>query len=522
MSSRDGARRLAAVASTLAYTRAQDGWRRFAGEKAQGLFLRAISLEADLTWSTLAEEVADCVARGGENGVTVHLIELLVAGGRIDEAYGAWNEACRVIRYRLPATGPTDTIKVEYDETSADSLAALGYAIVARLNHCLIDERRAASAALALFASVAGPTFASTINFAAEHAQVSVLLAVLHAAYVYEPEPYDATRRCERALWSIAFGEYASARVLARRLLARAGLDVTIAPPRALTAAPPLDAERIERLSYYIGKGRIELVEAVWPDFGRAVAERLEVAIKGAELRDRMSSAFRHIRKHRKGSNVRLWLPNNEEMIRVLQTTAAAIPPVLFYDGVVDPGIEEEVGMILLEDLDLGVRSSLSRIVRPEHHPIPTQLPTIVVERGTRLIPNGDVAGWIVLAHHEQELVIGEGYDKPVEGRRQTWSGLQFADPTAGLEGRLPLGYGEPGVWLHPAPEDAAPAPFRGPAAGLEICADEWDTIELLAPHPVLVVAAHLRPASFAHGFVLVDPEGYPAVVARARGGSTC
>lgn len=513
---RHDARRLAAVASTLAYTRARDGWRRFAGEKAQGLFLRAISLDADLAWSTLAEEVADCVARGGENGVTVHLIELLVAGGRIDEAYGAWNEACRVIRYRLPATGPTDTIEVEYDETSADSLAALGYAIVARLNHCLVDERRAASAALALFVSVTGPTFASTINFAAEHAPVSVLLTVLHAAYLYEPEPYDATRRCERTLWSIAFGEYASARVLARRLLARAGLDVPIAPPRALPAAPPLDAERIERLSYYIGKRRIELVEAVWPDFGRAVAERLEVAIKSAELRDRMSSAFRHIRNDRKGSNVRLWLPNSEEMVCILQTTAATIPPVLFYDGVVDPGIEEEVGMILLEDLDLGVRSSLSRIVRPEHHPIPTQLPPIVVERGTRLVPNGDVAGWIILAHHEQELVIGEGYDKPVEGRRQTWSGLQFADQTAGLEGRLPLGYGEPGVWLHPAPEDAAPAPFRGPAAGLEICADEWDTIELLAPHPVLIVAAYLRPASFAHGLVLVDPEGYPAIVARS------
>ena len=94
---------------------------------------------------------------------------------------------------------------------------------------------------------------------------------------LYELEPYDVTRRCERTLWSIAFGEYAPARVLARRLLARTGLDVAIAPLRALPAAPPLEAERIERLSYYIGKGRIELVEAVWPDFGRAVAERLEV-----------------------------------------------------------------------------------------------------------------------------------------------------------------------------------------------------------------------------------------------------
>ncbi len=460
--------------------------------------------------------MADCVARGGENGVTVHLIELLVAGGRIDEAYGAWNEACRVIRYRLPATGPTDTMKVEYDETSADSFAALGYAIVARLNHCLVDERRASSAALALFVSVAGPTFASTINFAVEHAPVSVLLAVLHAAYVYEPEPYDATRLCENTLWSIAFGEYASARVLARRLLARAGLDVPIAPPRALPPAPPLNAERIEQLSSYIGERRIELVEALWPDFGRAVAERLEVAIKGAELRDRMSSAYRHIRSGRKGRDVRLWLPNIEVMVRVLQKTAAAIPPALASNGVVDPGIEDEVGMILLGDLDLGVRLSLSRIARPEHHPIPVELPPTVTERGVRLVPNGEFAGWVILAHYEQELVVGEGYDKPVEGRRQTWSGLQFVDEAADLGGRLPLGHGKPGVWLDPAPDGLRPAPFSGPAAGLEICVDEWDTVEVLAPHPVLVLAARLRPVSFECGLVLADAKGHAAVMARS------
>ena len=515
---RHDARRLAAVASTLAYTRARDGWRRFAGEAAQGLFLRAISLDPDLAWSMLAEEVADCVARGGEYGVTVHLIELLVAGGRIDEAYGAWNEACRVIRYRLPATGPTDAIEVEYDETSDDPLAALGSTIVARLNHCLVDERRAASAALALFVAAAGPTFASVLNFAAEHAPVSVLLAVLHAAYVYEREPYDATRRCERTLWSIAFSEYASARVLARRLLARAGLDVAIAPPPALPLAPPLDPERIEQLSYCIGERigerQTELVEAVWPDFERAVAEGLEVTIKGVGLRDRMRSAFRHLRSGRKGRDFRLWLPDSEEMVRTLQTTAAAMPPALASNRVVAPGIEDEVGMILLGHLDLGVRLSLSRIARPGHHPIPAELPPATVERGVRSVPNGDLAGWVILAHYEQELIVGEGYDKPVEGRRQTWSGLQFADETADLKGQMPVGYGEPGVWLDPAPEGARPAPFRGPAAGLEICVDEWGTVEVLTPHPVLVLAARLRPVSFARGLVLVDPEGHPAVVA--------
>lgn len=512
---RHDARRLAAVASTLAYTRARDGWRRFAGEAAQGLFLRAASLDPDLAWSTLAEEVADGVVRGGEYGITVHLIELLVAGGRVDDAYDAWGEACRVVRYRLPATGPADAIEVEYDDTSADLLAALGCAIAARLNHCLVDERRAASAGLALFVATAGPAFVSVVNFAAKHAPVSVLLAVLHAAYVYEPEPYDATRRCEGALWAIAFGEFASARMLTRRLLARAGLNVAVAPPRTLLPVPRLDEKRIGELRCYIGERRIKPVEIVWPDFGRAVTERLDVALMDAGLRDRMRAAFRHIRSSRKGRNVRLWLPDSEEEVRALQTTAAAAPAVLAFNGVVDPGIEDEVGMALLGDLDLGVRLSLSRTVRPGHHTIPAELPP-VVERGVRVVPNGDVAGWVVLAHYEQELVVGEGYDRPVEGRRRVWSGLQFADEPVDLDGQLPLGYGEPGVWLYPAAEDSGPAPFRGPAAGLKICVDEWGAVGVLAPHPVFVVAARLRPASFAHGLALVDPKGHPAVVARS------
>lgn len=296
----------------------------------------------------------------------------------------------------------------------------------------------------------------------------------------------------------------------------RAGLDIVSAPPRSLPAAPPLDAGRIEQLSYYIGKRRIELVENVWPDFGRISAERLETVIKSAELRDRMTSTSRHVRDDRKGRDVRLWLPNIEELVRVLQTTAAAVPPALASSGGVDPGIEDEAGMALLDDLDLGVRLSLSRIVRPEYHTLPTQLPPVVVEREMRLVPNGDVAGWVVLAHYERELIVGEGYDKPVESRMQTWSGLQFADATANLERQLPLGYGKAGIWLNPAPEDAGPAPFRGPAAGLEICSDEWNIVEVLAPHPTFVSASRLRPASFEHGFALIDSEGHTAIMARS------
>jgi hypothetical protein len=73
-------------------------------------------------------------------------------------------------------------------------------------------------------------------------------------------------------------------------------------------------------------------------------------------------------------------------------------------------------------------RLALSRRARPNHYPRPLDSPRFATEPGFRLVSDGDFAGWVVLAHHEQQLVLGDGYLKPVDARLESWSALQFTD----------------------------------------------------------------------------------------------
>jgi hypothetical protein len=510
---RYGATHLAAIAYTFAYTRARDGWRRFAGVEAQDLFMAALGLDASLAWSTLADEVADGVARGGEYGTTVHLIELLAAGGLVDEAFAAWEAACRVVLTRLPPTGPADDIDVCYDDAVDDPGAALAEAVAARLNHSLVHERRAAMVGASLVASADGRAFGGALRLAAEHAPPSVLVTLLDIAFEYERPPYWATVAADVSLRDLATGDLVSARVLARRLLERAGRSVPMAPPRTLPSAVSIDDQRAQTLEDGIGRNRIGPIEAVWPAFGRLAAERLDLILKSPELRSRMQAAARRLGHDRKGRNVRLWLPADEERERVLQTTGAAVRTVLASEGIIDPNIEEEIGTLLLADLCLGVRLALGRTARPDHHLRPADAPSFATEAGVRMVPDGDFGGWVVLAHHEQQLIVGDGYRKPVEARLESWSSLQFTESPVQLNGNLPVGYGQPDVWLTPAPLEATPGLFQGPVGGYDIQRDPFGVIELLAPHPVVVLAARLSPAPFEQGLTLIDEEGDPGVV---------
>ncbi len=513
---RFGASSLAALAATLAYTRARDGWRRFAGTDGQDVFLSGVHLDDKTAWATLAAEVADGVARGGENGITVHLIEVLAAAGRTDEAYAAWAAARRVIENRLPATGPADSIEVVYDDTAAVPLSALTEALVGRLNHCLVAERRAATAGLALLASQDGLAIGSAIEFAAHRAPVSVLIAVLQIADSYEPEPYEGTRRCEDVLQEIARGELVSARVLARRLLQRAGFSTNVAPALEVPIAPALDDERIDMLRRLIGEARLRPIEAVWPDFGRVAAQQLELVWSSDEFRDQMKSVLQRLKQDRHRRDIDAWMPEAEARVRVLQTTATAARSALASAGTIDPRVEDEVGLSLLGMLDLGVRFSLSRTLRPQDYPLPTETATMDSEAGLRAVDEaGDFEGWIVLAHHERELVRGDEYDKPLVANHETWSGLQFTEGPLDLSGQLPLGIGNAELWLRVGATEAVPPVFQGPTAGLDVCLDAWSTVEVLTPHPALVLAADLRPAPFADGLTLLDSAGNPAVVAR-------
>src|SRR5215216_3266832 len=83
-------------------------------------------------------------------------------------------------------------------------------------------------------------------------------------------------------------------------------------------------------------------------------------------------------------------------------------------------------------------RLALSRRARPNHYLRPLDSPRFATEPGFRLVSDGDFAGWVVLAHHEQQLVLGEGYLKPVDARLESWSALQFTDSPVRLNDPRP------------------------------------------------------------------------------------
>src|SRR5215208_752491 len=83
-------------------------------------------------------------------------------------------------------------------------------------------------------------------------------------------------------------------------------------------------------------------------------------------------------------------------------------------------------------------RLALSRRARPKHYPRPLDSPCFATEPGFRLVSDGDFAGSVVLAHHEQQLVLGDGYLKPVDARLESWSALQFTDSPVRLNDPWP------------------------------------------------------------------------------------
>jgi hypothetical protein len=505
--------RLAALVSTLAYTRTSDGWRSFAGPEGVRLFTKAIELDPLIAWSTLANEVSDFVAKGGDHGVNAHLIELLLAGGRVDEAFDTWESACNSILLRVPPTGPRDEIDIPYDyesEKPADTLVAV---IFSHINHCFCHEKRLAVTAASLAISFEPSSFASAFKFAlANNIPSSTLITLLQVIELYEPESYPVTQMITDELCVIATGDLVSARVLARKLLERAGVHFPIQPPIDLPFVPTISDERTSDLRRLIGENRIRRVEEFWPGFGERVTRYVDLRLKSDELRTRMQRTLHRINRRRKGRNLQVWLPVDEEVERTVQITGTMARTELARNGILDPNIEESIGLRLLGDVDIPTRLMFSRIVRPMYLPKCSQLQVGRFVTEPISVPDGEFAGWIILAHYETELLVGDNYDKPVTGKIEVLSGLQYSSDWQNGES-LPLGIGYLAVWSSKVPSSLVHVPFSGPLVGLNFTHDTFGVIQFIVPHPIVQVAGQLEPAPFSRGLKLLDSYGKPAVV---------
>jgi hypothetical protein len=503
---------LAAITNTLAYANARDGWGRFGG--SLGTFHAALNIDGRLAWSTFADELAQVVAFGGSSGATTRLVELLVAGGRIGEAFDCWETAYRVIASRIPWTGPEDDVTVPYDSDSEKASSALSGIIAARMNSLFISEKRLAVAAAAVLARFKPHLFGEALSFAVTNqAPPWTLTLLLQILFMFEAPPYEATTFVSSTLKSIAADDLVSCRILAQLLLGRCNLPAFTPPPKELPVLYHLDDKRARFLSRHVGKDRIRRIRRVWPGFEQYALGQIDAAYRSDAIRHRMARVLDRFRLQREGRRQEIWYPIDEEVESILQRTGAAVRCGLARDGVVDSSMEMQLGMALLQDIETMVRVTLSRIVRPNWAESLSPGKTGMQQLSEPLIIHSDeFAGWVVAGFRETQLDLGSL--GAVKNRHTVYGGLVF-DRAFASSNTFPFATGDPRTWS----EGEAMAHFSealdGPVAGYQRTNDAFGEIETFVPHPFLLAVGRLKATEFSQGLTLIDPDGKPAIVCR-------
>ncbi len=501
---------LAALTNVLAFSNGRDGWGRFGGPTET--FRAALNIDPQLTWSTFADELGQLVAFGGGSGATTRLVEVLLAGGRVDEAFTSWEAARQVIASRIPWIGPEDDITVPYDSSSDHGSSALAKVIAARMNSLFVSEKRLAVAAAAILAHFEPRLFAEALSFAAKNsAPPWTLTTLLHTLFIFEVPPFAATADAASVLTSIIDGDLVSCRALAQLLLNRCNRAAPTPVPKDLPVLHHLETERTRFLSQRIGKARIRRVRRVWPEFERYALGEMDAAYRSETTRHRMQRVLRRFGRQPKGRRQEVWYPIDEEVEAVLQRTGSSVRCALALDGAVDGSVEMHLGMVLLEDIETMVRVTLSRVVRPDWAESLTGKTGMQVSEPL-IIDSGEFAGWAVAGFRETQLVLS-GVDSVKSGHTVS-VGIVF-DRAAAIGHTVPFASGDPLTWSDEESIADLAEPLEGPIAGHQHTTDAFGEIETFVPHPFLLVRGKLKAASFSQGLTLVDPDGKPAIVCR-------
>jgi hypothetical protein len=169
----------------------------------------------------------------------------------------------------------------------------------------------------------------------------------------------------------------------------------------------------------------------------------MDVVCRSDDLRRRMGRTLDRFRLGRKGHRLQIWYPVDEEVDRVLQTTGSAVHCALAEKGLIDPSIEDEVGMQLLGDTETMVRLVLSRIVRPKYAQQITSNVAGFHACEPIVVDSGDFEGWVVAGFRETESKIS-GLSS-VDARITVFSGLVYdSDRHTYGNDQLPFGHADP------------------------------------------------------------------------------
>ena len=395
---RHGQADLAARAYVLAFTRSRGagGWLAFGGPECHEWLIQALQLNEEVALATLAAEVAER-AVGDSWGMTGHLIECFSAVGRGAEAAEMWRAARAVVAERLPLTSAFNAPGLQYLPAVTAALPlndALVMLLIAFLNHPSLERKRTSTTTLAMVITQ-NPIllFAGIREAMRTDLLVSSVLRLLEAIDSYETKSFVLTRGLREELEALEVTDVLGFRVLARRLLERA-LGPRQLPPPPDPPDPAYDGGLQAEILISASRGRLEQVEELWPDFPELVDRSAALILRSPSVEGRMRRTIHAIRGSRDPARDQyIWYITDELFECVLQTHGSQVRAAVARTGRIAPQAEEELGLVLLDDIDVAVSSELSRAIRPPELR-PSMLSDATLRRGTsRCWP----LGWLVL-----------------------------------------------------------------------------------------------------------------------------
>ena len=324
---RDGRRRLATVAYTLAWTRTRGGggWMTFGGETEAESLRRAATVDPALVLKTIATEVEEVVSRSGAtNGICQALMYGFAKCGlhtsgsiAYDIAYDVWDEVFAVIADRVPrvaAADDPDDVYLPPDPESGEDLpgdldVAFAAATVAALAHPGREQKRRSLLAAEMLIAVRPTTVTTVLESAlltlSDPATLTWLLRVIER---HRGEAASLISECRNALTELAQGPHLTVRALARRLLPSSQvppLDPCEPDPELLERPHAVfllsadadtdqpDSAESSNIVEGVAGGRLARAEQLLPGLKGAVVRRVAEAQQDERYRHRMDMQLR-------------------------------------------------------------------------------------------------------------------------------------------------------------------------------------------------------------------------------------
>ncbi|MGA3346607.1 MAG: AAA family ATPase, partial [Terracidiphilus sp.] len=235
---RHGENRLAAVAYTLAWTRARGhgGWMTFGGQTELDSLERASALDAGVARYVVAEEVERAVAASyGPYGISQALVfafasEAIRVNGAapLDTAFAVWDEACAVISARAPRVSDDDDPDDPYLPPIPDAGqavpgnldAAFALAVLGSLFHPSRERKRRTLLATQLLLEQRPDVIASAVSFALSTiSDPATLVWLLSVIDLSREKGVAVVAACQPVLRELSSRGLLTVRALARRLV---------------------------------------------------------------------------------------------------------------------------------------------------------------------------------------------------------------------------------------------------------------------------------------------------------------